>query len=603
MHRAPRRRRRRLPERGAGSLGAFAQRIEALGAEAPRRQVHHALEGGVVAAVGDEAQVREPFFDLLALEKTQASVHLVGDARRQKRLLEHPRLRVRTVEDGDVAALHAVGDVLADAVGDELRLVALVEGGVELDRLTTRAAGPELLAEAVGVVRDQAVGGLENGAGRAVVLLELEEQRSRVIAAEVLQILRARTSERVHRLIVITHYERVAAARRVRLAVGAGPVCGGRGLRRRDELEPRVLDAVGVLELIHQHVTEAPAVMREQLRVVAPQLEGAQQQLGEVDDPGARARLLISRVQGDQLAARRIAAIGEPRRAASLVLLCVDEPLHLARDPARLVELPGADQLLDEALLVLGIHDLEALHQARLAPVDAQQAMRDAVEGADPERRGGNPQQPLDARAHLAGRLVGEGDGEDALGRGALGLDHPGDPMGEHARLAAAGARQHQHRPRWGGDGGALRVVQRIEDRGEIHRARILRESAPASQASVARLSCAKRTSATAKLRITGPTISPRMPNPATPPIAPMKMASVDTSACFEVRIGRSTFSATHMPSVHSTMKIAAPQRPTAARYSGEGIRTIAKAIPTIVPWMSAVDTEPNTTARVTSPR
>ena len=47
-----------------------------------------------------------------------------------------------------------------------------LKAAVQLDRLAARAARPELLAEAAGVVRDEAVGGLEDGAGRAVVLLE-----------------------------------------------------------------------------------------------------------------------------------------------------------------------------------------------------------------------------------------------------------------------------------------------------------------------------------------------------------------------------------------------------------------------------------------------
>src|SRR3979409_1587131 len=41
----------RLPQRAAGSPGMLAQHLEALRAHAARRQVHHALEGGVVVAV------------------------------------------------------------------------------------------------------------------------------------------------------------------------------------------------------------------------------------------------------------------------------------------------------------------------------------------------------------------------------------------------------------------------------------------------------------------------------------------------------------------------------------------------------------------------
>ena len=63
--------------------------------------------------------------------------------------------------------------------------------------------------------------------------------------------------------------------------------------------------------------------------------------------------------------------------------------------------------LLDEALLVLGVEDLEALRQAGLAPVQPQQAVRDAVEGADPQRAARHAEQLLDAaRASRAAALL-----------------------------------------------------------------------------------------------------------------------------------------------------------------------------------------------------
>ena len=113
--------------------------------------------------------------------------------------------------------------------------------------------------------------------------------------------------------------------------------------------------------------------------------------------------------------------------------------------------------------LVLGVEDLEALRQPGLAPMQAQQPVREAVEGADPQRAAGIPEQGLDAPAHFRGGLVGEGDGEDAVRRGALHLDQPGDAVHQHARLAAARAREHQRRAERRGHGLPLRVVQTVE--------------------------------------------------------------------------------------------------------------------------------------------
>jgi len=96
------------------------------------------------------------------------------------------------------------------------------------------------------------------------------------------------------------------------------------------------------------------------------------------------------------------------------------------------------------------------------------------MEGADPQRCARDAEQALDAAAHLPGRLVGEGHGEDPVRRDTLGLDEPRDAVRQHARLAAARSGQHQHRTERGRHGGALRVVQGIEDGGQIHGGRIL---------------------------------------------------------------------------------------------------------------------------------
>ena len=138
----------------------------------------------------------------------------------------------------------------------------------------------------------------------------------------------------------------------------------------------------------------------------------------------------------------------------ALVLLRVDEPQDLARYPARLVEIERLQDLAQHPRLILGIQDLKALRQARFAPMDAQQPMRQAVEGAQPHGAARQSQQGFDAAAHFRRGLVGEGDREDAVRRGALDLDQPGDPMHQYPGLAAAGAGQHQ--------GGAQRRGHRL---------------------------------------------------------------------------------------------------------------------------------------------
>ncbi len=139
-------------------------------------------------------------------------------------------------------------------------------------------------------------------------------------------------------------------------------------------------------------MAEAPAVVVEEAAlVVAPEVEGTQQQLGEVDHPGARAGRFVGFVDLAHGGEEQVAAGLDVLRAQAFVLLPVDEPLRLARRPALLVEAELADHPLDQALLVVGVENLEVLVQPGFLPVRAQQAMRQAVEGADPHAGGVDP--------------------------------------------------------------------------------------------------------------------------------------------------------------------------------------------------------------------
>ncbi len=151
------------------------------------------------------------------------------------------------------------------------------------------------------------------------------------------------------------------------------------------------------------------------------------------------------------------------------VLLRVDPPGDLPRREACLVQFQRLHHALDQALLVVAVQHLEAFRQPGVLPVQAQQAVGDAVEGAHPHAARLAAELPGDARAHLAGRLVGEGHREDAVHRHAVHLVQPGDAVGQHAGLAGTGAGEDEIVARRGGHGLALGRVQPVEEVGDIH--------------------------------------------------------------------------------------------------------------------------------------
>jgi hypothetical protein len=74
----------------------------------------------------------------------------------------------------------------------------------------------------------------------------------------------------------------------------------------------------------------------------------------------------------------------------------------------------------------------------------AQHARADRVKRPDPHPRSRPAEEALDAIAHLAGRLVGEGYGENGTRIDAVNLDEARNAHCEDARLAGAGAGENE---------------------------------------------------------------------------------------------------------------------------------------------------------------
>src|SRR5690606_11252909 len=117
-----------------GALERLTEREPLLGGElldAPHRRRPDAARGVVddaadarrVVRVRDELEVGEGVLDLLARVEREAADDAVRDAAAPERVLDGAALRVRPVEDGDLAVGDAVADVeVADAALDLLRL-------------------------------------------------------------------------------------------------------------------------------------------------------------------------------------------------------------------------------------------------------------------------------------------------------------------------------------------------------------------------------------------------------------------------------------------------------------------------------------------------
>ncbi len=82
------------------------------------------------------------------------------------------------------------------------------------------------------------------------------------------------------------------------------------------------------------------------------------------------------------------------------------------------------------------------------------------MKSAEPHALGGAADHGVEPLAHLARRLVGEGDREQFGRQGAAGGKDVGEPGRQHAGLAGPGAGEDQHRAVDRLDGPALRIIE-----------------------------------------------------------------------------------------------------------------------------------------------
>ena len=439
-----------------GQLGAFHERhahlagelLDALDgglADAAPRHVDDALRRDVVGRVHDEREVGHDVADLGAVEEARAADDAVRHAGAQQHVFQHAALRVRAVEHGHLVVRQPRRALLLDLAGDPAAFIALVGGHVHLDLVAVLGAGEQLLRLAVLVVRDDRVRGRQNVAHAAVVLLELHGVRRRVVLLELEDVAQVGAAPRVDGLVVVAHHHDVL------VPLGQKPRDG-------------VLGVVRVLVLVHHDVAEALLVGRPHVLVVLQQQVGVQQKVVEVEGVRGLEALLQAGVHARGHLPHRVARfLLEGARHDELVLRRGDAVHEGVHREALWVDVQLGHDLLVQALLVVGVVDGEVARESQLLGVGAQHAHAHAMERRHPHAAAARAHQAVQALAHLGGRLVRERDGEDLPRSHVVVLDEVRDTVREHARLARAGAGEHEQRPVDGDDRLALRPVQAVD--------------------------------------------------------------------------------------------------------------------------------------------
>ena len=353
---------------------------------------------------------------------------------------------VAAIEDGVVAVTPAMLEAMRHEAADHAFGFGFVVGRRRnSDRIAVTVLAPELLVEELRIVRDERVRRTQDAHRRPVILLELDHLDRRKVLRQLAQVVDRRATPAIDRLVVVADD-------------------GERSALPHEQPNEPVLRGIGVLVFVDEEVAAAFPPFRRRGLVRGEEPDRQRNQVVEVD-----------RLIGAQCVV--IAAVGLARGPLVVALR------GLRGRSGRLQRvLPGADPPLrgTRAGTVGRLHELgdDRLDVARVEYREAGlQAQRGgaAADDLEPERMKGADRdvgrevalaflreqfrRPL---AHLAGRLVGEGDRGDTLCVMAV-RQQMRDLGRDDSRLAAAGARQHEQR--------AVEISHRLALRG-IHRKR-----------------------------------------------------------------------------------------------------------------------------------
>ena len=295
---------------------------------------------------------------------------------------------------------------------------------------------------------DHRVGGVEDHLRGAVVLLERHHLGVGIVAAEAEDVAHISSPPPKDRLIIVSHDGEVAVL-------------------LREQLHQDVLGQVGVLVLVDEEVSEPRLVVLTNRVGLAEELHRSDEQVVEVERVGAaHLRLIGDECPGDG------ALVGVPGvfdgvrlRIEELVLGGADDMADLVEGKALVVDAGDEHRASQRGRSVSLVVDRVTARDADGASVAAQDPGAERVEGADPHARRAPAEERLDATAHLARGLVGERDRADLVRAHVASRQHVCDAVGEHPRLAAAGAGEDEQRPVGSDHRLTLGVVEVREDR------------------------------------------------------------------------------------------------------------------------------------------
>ena len=379
--------------------GYLAGYLHAALADAARRGVDDAVQAQLILRNGDDVHICQHILDLSTVKEACAANDAVRHTGALESVFKLVRLRVHAVEHRVVAPVLAAAVVGHYLRGDVLRLLVLIVGDVKLYLVAVVLIRPQLLALAPLIVADNGVGSIQYVAGAAVILLKADGAALLILALERENILYRRAAEFIDALVIVADDADIAEA-------------------AREQRREQVLQAVRILILVDEDVSETALPVCTRVLVLLKELNGEEYQIVKVHSPGGKHAAHVLRVYLARLAAEEIPArLGLTQILLRADLLILGAAYRAEDDLGRVglvVKVEVLDDVLYKARAVRGVVNAEIGREAELLRVAPQYADAGGVEGAGPDVVRFGAEHIFKTGFQLARRFVGKGDGKDA---------------------------------------------------------------------------------------------------------------------------------------------------------------------------------------------
>ena len=319
--------------------------------------------------------------------------------------------------------------MLPDISHDIFRLVVCRIELAEFQLLAVPVVRPQGLILTPAVIADDRVGSIQNVAGRAIVLLQLDHFSILEHMLKIQDILDIGSPELIDRLVVIAYYAQVAVLRS----------------QQPDQFK---LDRIRILILIHHDITETFLVIFQHICLRLEELDRLNKKVIKIQGIVGPQLLLIFLIHLSDLLLAEIAFCTDSKffRRNQFILGMRDGAKQSSFLKNLRINLKQLAYVFHQRLLVIAVINGKVIIIAQQIDMSSEDPHASGMERAYPDALRAESYQFVHTLPHLACRLVGKGYSQYIPGIYSLLFYQICDSVGQHSGLSRACPGKYQKR-------------------------------------------------------------------------------------------------------------------------------------------------------------